>query len=175
VAFSIGIGVFASSVGRNGYFWGGVSLLFTPLATGIVLALMEATGAERVVGAGSGKAEREAGASSAKAEREAQSPGREFDPDEHDKKCPMCAEYIKLEAYRCKHCGHEMAAEEVKRQVEEKKQEVKRRRVESQVKVPKDSDAPPMDEVSARCGECHYPLRGDEDECPNCQSELVWS
>ena len=48
---------------------------------------------------------------------------REFDPDEHEKKCPMCAEYIKLEARRCKHCGHEFSQEQVEQQIEEVKEE----------------------------------------------------
>jgi len=46
-----------------------------------------------------------------------------FDPDEHEKKCPMCAEYIKLEARRCKHCGYEFSEEEVEQQIEERKEE----------------------------------------------------
>lgn len=32
---------------------------------------------------------------------------REFDPDEHDKKCPDCAEYIKLEARAAVRCCRE--------------------------------------------------------------------
>lgn len=42
-----------------------------------------------------------------------------FNPDEHEKKCPDCAEYIKLEARVCKHCGHEFSDEEVEQQIEE--------------------------------------------------------
>jgi len=57
--------------------------------------------------------------SSATVEGKAQSSGKEFNPDEYEKKCPMCAEYIKLEARRCKHCGHEMSEEEVAEQIEE--------------------------------------------------------
>ncbi len=36
----------------------------------------------------------------------------------------MCAEYIKLEARRCKHCGHEFSDEEVERQIEKMKREI---------------------------------------------------
>jgi len=57
--------------------------------------------------------------------------GREFDPDEHEKKCPMCAEYIKLEARRCKHCGHEMSEEEVEQQIEEVKREMRKEGTEA--------------------------------------------
>jgi len=56
---------------------------------------------------------------------------RAFDPDEHEKKCPMCAEYIKLEARRCKHCGHEFSKEEVEEKIEEVKQEHKRTATQS--------------------------------------------
>ena len=51
------------------------------------------------------------------------SSSQKFNPDEHDKKCPMCAEYIKLEARRCKHCGHEFSEREVEKQIEEVKEE----------------------------------------------------
>lgn len=49
---------------------------------------------------------------------------REFDPDEHEKRCPMCAEYIKLEARLCKHCEHEFSDEEVRQQIERKRKGV---------------------------------------------------
>jgi rubredoxin len=62
-------------------------------------------------------------------------PSQGLNPDEHDKKCPMCAEYIKLEAHRCKHCGHEFSEEEVEQQIEEMKQELKQRRVEKVEKL----------------------------------------
>lgn len=51
------------------------------------------------------------------------STGGEFDPEEHEKKCPDCAEYIKLEAQVCKHCGHEFSEEEVEQEIEEVKEE----------------------------------------------------
>lgn len=48
----------------------------------------------------------------------ADSPSNEFDLDEHEKKCPDCAERIKLEARVCRYCGHEFSDEEVDEQIE---------------------------------------------------------
>jgi hypothetical protein len=38
-----------------------------------------------------------------------------------------------------------------------------------------DLEPPPPHEIAARCGECHYPLRGDEEKCPSCQRDILWS
>ncbi|MCS3822653.1 hypothetical protein [Salinibacter ruber] len=37
-------------------------------------------------------------------------------------------------------------------------------------------ETPPDEKNDARpCGKCHYPLRGDEEKCPSCQREILWS
>jgi hypothetical protein len=42
------------------------------------------------------------------------------------KKCPSCAENIKLEALKCKHCGEVFEPSDIARQVEERKAKMKK-------------------------------------------------
>ena len=48
--------------------------------------------------------------------------------DTETKKCPMCAETIKLEALKCRFCGEEFDSGEVAKQVEARKSELARER-----------------------------------------------
>ena len=161
VAFAVLSGIVANKKSRDPVGWGLLGLVFGLF--GFIAALV----VEEVESEGKQPSPR----------RKHSSAAHQFNLDEHEKKCPMCAEYIKLEARRCKYCGHEFSEDEVEQKIEEVKKELteNRPREPKEKKAPKDLEVPPPDEVAARCGDCHYPLRGDEKRCPRCQSELVWS
>lgn len=180
VGFAILSAIVASNKNRSVLGWALIGFLFTLF--GFLAALVVSEVEENEQSSRRKSRSKRGGKKSA---------AQEFDPDEHEKKCPMCAEYIKLEARRCKHCGHETSEEEVERQVKEKKKEAEEKREMSREerraareelikaakerKNPEDLEEPPPDEIAARCGECHYPLREGEERCPRCQKEVVWS
>jgi DNA-directed RNA polymerase subunit M/transcription elongation factor TFIIS len=117
VAFAVLSGIVADKKRRDPIGWGLVGLVFGLFGFVAALVVEEVKQEER-------KSRSLRGSQS--------STTRQFDPDEHEKKCPMCAEYIKLEARRCKHCGHEMSEEEVEQQIREVKREFEQQQVEKQ-------------------------------------------
>ena len=160
VTFAILSGIVASNKNRDPAGWGVIGLLFGLF--GFIAAVAVGEGEET---------------QSSSDQNSQPSGAREFDPDNHEKKCPMCAEDIKLEARRCKHCGHEFSKQEVERQIEEVRQKIAEKRPPEpkEKKDPSELETPPPDEIAARCGDCHYPLRSGQRRCPKCQKEVVWS
>lgn len=116
VAFAVLSGIVANNKNRNPAGWGALGFLFGLFAFIAVLVLEKVEPNEE---------QRSATISSQS------STTQEFDPDEHKKKCPMCAEYIKLEARRCKHCGHEVSEHEVEQKIKEVRREQKRTTTQS--------------------------------------------
>jgi hypothetical protein len=78
---SIVVGIWAGSRGRNGAGWCLLSLLISPLLTFLILLAI--------------------GKNSKAIEAEAIETGGM-------RKCPMCAELVKREAMKCKHCGADL-------------------------------------------------------------------
>lgn len=60
----------------------------------------------------------------------------EISIEDEIKKCPMCAENIPLEALKCKFCGHVFDQAEVEKQIETKRSEIYKRKVEGQKQCP---------------------------------------
>ena len=108
VAFAILSGIVASNKNRDPFGWGIIGFLFGIF--GFIAAI--------AVGDGETEGERP------KARRAKGLSEQSFDPDQHEKKCPACAEYIKLEARVCKHCGHQFSDKQVKKQIESVKKKI---------------------------------------------------
>ncbi|MBB4060055.1 hypothetical protein GGP80_000615 [Salinibacter ruber] len=102
VAFAVLSGIVASNKNRSVGAWSVLGFVFGLFAF-VAALVVEEVEPEREYRSG---------------DSEKQSSGiPKFNPEEHQKKCPACAEYIKLEAQVCKHCGHEFSDEEVEKQV----------------------------------------------------------
>ena len=80
--FAVLVGVAAASRGRSGLGWWFLSMLLSPLIGIIMVAILPSLKPSPAAGASSGGAEAY-----------------------KTRSCPFCAEPIRVEAIKCKHCG----------------------------------------------------------------------
>ncbi len=103
--FTIPVGVLANAKNRSVISWVALSFFFSPLVGIILLCLPELPEVVSVL---------------------AETPSEEELLEAESKKCPACAESVKLEAIKCRFCGEEFDPGEVESQVAEKRAEIKK-------------------------------------------------
>lgn len=167
VVFAVLSGIVARSNNRDPAGWGVLGFLFGILGFIAAIAVGEA---ENSKPSSRRRSSRKTPSSSKKEQISSnkdhqQSDAQDFIPDEHEKKCPDCAEYIKLEARVCKHCGHRFPDEEVKRQMEERKKEFEGSQESEKSRENVDPENPTRAERYAM--NTHKFIQG-ESECKRC-------
>ena len=169
VTFAILSGIVASNKNRDPAGWGVLGFLFGLFGFIAAIAVDDAeqNTHSRRRGAAPRKSQSSTNEGSSSESENQQSKSREFDPDEHEKKCPDCAEYIKLEARVCKHCGHEFAEEEVERQIEEKRKEIEGERQDEDDETEKTINMDNLTKPQRYSLDTHRFI-GDRSECESC-------
>ncbi len=159
VAFAVLSAIIASNKNRDPFGWGAIGFFFGFFGFVAAIAVGEPEPDEE---------------STSEGKKSQPSSSLEFNPDEYEKKCPMCAEYIKLEARRCKHCRHEMSEGEVEQQIEERKQKVERKREKRREERRSVRREPDRGAKERRiCPTCETPSPLDQTECPRCGTDLT--
>ena len=168
VTFGVLSAIIASNKNRSAGGWGALGFLFGLFGFIAAIAVGEAADDKQSSRRRSSRKKR----SSSKRKQNSsgkkqQSTTQGFDPDEHEKKCPDCAEYIKLEARVCKHCGHRFSDEEVERQIAEKRKEVEGSKEEEDGGEEKTVDMDNLTRSERYYLSTHEFIEGS-DECERC-------
>lgn len=157
VAFAVLSAIIASNKNRSTAGWGALGFVFGLF--GFIAAIAVSEVKKNTSSSPVGRTQSSSKRRTRSRSKRQRSGTEDFDPDDHEKKCPDCAEYIKLEAQVCKHCGREFS----KQEVAEKTQEKKRRRKNRQFKQ----------EISANnCPTCGKKVSGKSQKCSQCGSSL---
>ena len=108
VAFAVLSAIIASNKNRDPFGWGAIGFFFGLFGFVAAIAVGEPEPDEE---------------STSEGKKSQPSSSLEFNPDDHEKKCPDCAEYIKLETSVCRYCGHEFSEDKVRSELKNKKKE----------------------------------------------------
>jgi hypothetical protein len=169
ITFAVLSAIIASNKNRNVAGWGTLGFIFGLFGFIAAIAVGEAEQNTRSSRRRATSRTQQSSTSKKSSERKEnqQSKSQEFDPDQHEKKCPDCAEYIKLEARVCKHCGHRFSDGEVRRQVEKKRKDVEDEQQNEESGKEKTVDLENLTKPQRYSLDTHRFI-GDRSECDRC-------
>ena len=102
IGFTVGAGKFASSRGHSGFVWGFFALIFSPLLSFIIVAILPNKTKDEAIREQQYREEQRHKEQLEAINRQNESKDSEY------RDCPFCAEKILLKAKICKHCRSEI-------------------------------------------------------------------
>ena len=167
VAFAVLSAIIASNKNRSTAGWGALGFVFGLF--GFIAAIAVSEVKKNTSSSPVGRTQSSNKRRTRSRSKRQRSRTEDFDSDDHEKKCPDCAEYIKLEAQVCKHCGREFSEQEVAEKTQEKREEYK----QSKRKKRRRKNRQFKQEISANnCPTCGKKFSGNSQKCSQCGSSL---